>query len=200
MNYALNTNEKTKKRGVIETFRALAPLLLTEKKRFAKALVAIILNSGLTLTAPIIIGHIIDKYIITKQIHGVMIYSLLLLGIYVGVLITSYLQTKLMGIVGQHALYNVRNSVFEKIQNLPIAFFNQNKAGDLISRINNDTDKLNQFLSQSLVQFIGSTFVMIGASIFLISINPKLGVIALIPALLIGPSALALLCTYSAVN
>ncbi|HSU49781.1 MAG TPA: ABC transporter ATP-binding protein, partial [Segetibacter sp.] len=64
-------------------------------------------------------------------------------------------------------------------------FFNQNKAGDLISRINSDTDKLNQFFSQSLLQFVSSIVTMTGAGIFLLMINVRLGLAALIPALLI---------------
>ncbi len=68
-------------------------------------------------------------------------------------LVFSYRQTLMMGGVGQRMLYMLRNAVFVKLQELPIAFFNQNKTGDLISRINNDTDKMNQFFSQSLVQF-----------------------------------------------
>lgn len=64
-----------------------------------------------------------------------------------------------------------------------MAFFNQNKAGDLISRINNDTDKLNQFFAQALMQFVGSFFLIIGAGIFLLSLNIRLGVAAILPAL-----------------
>jgi ATP-binding cassette subfamily B protein len=90
-----------------------------------------------------------------------------------------------MGTVGQQMLYNLRNSVFEKIQELPLDFFNQNKAGDLISRINNDTDKINQFFSQSLLQFVRFILVMIGAAIFLLSINFWLGMAALSPSLII---------------
>jgi ATP-binding cassette subfamily B protein len=63
--------------------------------------------------------------------------------------------------------------------------FNQNKAGDLISRINNDTDKVNQFFSQSLMQFVDSLFTMLGAAVFLLSIHFELGGAALIPAILI---------------
>lgn len=90
-----------------------------------------------------------------------------------------------MGSVSQRLLYTLRKTVFEKLQELPVAFFNQNKAGDLISRINNDIDKLNQFFSQSLVQFIGSIFIMLGAGAFLLTINLKLGVATLIPAVLL---------------
>src|SRR5690606_27274883 len=62
------------------------------------------------------------------------------------------------------------------------AFFNQNKAGDLISRVNNDTDKLNQFFSQALTQFISSIATMTGAGIFLLVIHAELGLAALCPA------------------
>ena len=79
-------------------------------------------------------------------------------------------------------LFNLRNTLFAKLQELPLEFFNQNKAGDLISRINNDTDKLNQFFSQALVQVAASVFVMTGAAIFLVTLNVRLGLAALMPA------------------
>ncbi len=184
MKYALNTNTIAgeRKSGIVSVISSLWPLLVTEKKKLSFAFLAIIANSILTLSAPLIIGHIIDTYITHKDFHGVLVFGGILLVIYMAVLVTSYLQTSLMGTVGQRALYNVRNTLFTKIQSLPIAFFNQNKAGDLISRINNDTDKLNQVISQQLVQLIGNVMVMIGAAIFLISLNPKLGLVALIPA------------------
>ena len=79
-------------------------------------------------------------------------------------------------------LFNLRNALFTKLQQLPLDFFNQNKAGDLISRINNDTDKLNQFFSQALVQLAANLFLMAGAAIFLVSLNLRLGLAALAPA------------------
>jgi ATP-binding cassette subfamily B protein len=90
-----------------------------------------------------------------------------------------------MGGIGQRMLFSLRNAVFKKLQELPVDFFNQNKAGDLISRINNDTDKVNQFFSQSLMQFIGSIFTMTGAGIILLWINLPLGLAALAPALIV---------------
>ena len=92
---------------------------------------------------------------------------------------------RMMGGIGQRMLYSLRNAVFNKLQELPVDFFNQNKAGDLISRINNDTDKVNQFFSQSLMQFIGSIFTMTGAGIILLCINLPLGLAALSPALIV---------------
>jgi ATP-binding cassette subfamily B protein len=170
------------------TFAALKKLLAfmsEERRKLYFALSAILINAAINLVGPFIIGHAIDKFVQTKQYKGVLIYSGILLLLYVIGLLASYLQTKLMGGVGQRLLFKLRNGLFSKLLELPVAFFNQNKAGDLISRVNNDTDKLNQFFSQSLMQFISSIFIMAGAGIFLLSINLKLGAAALGPALLL---------------
>jgi ATP-binding cassette subfamily B protein len=87
--------------------------------------------------------------------------------------------------VGRRLLFSLRNLIFNKLQQLPVEFFNQNKTGDLISRINNDTDKLNQFISQALMQFIWNFFSILGTAIFILFINFKLGLATLIPAIII---------------
>jgi ATP-binding cassette subfamily B protein len=106
----------------------------------------------------------------------------LLLAAYVAGSMATYVQTLQMGTVGRYVLFNLRNALFTKLQQLPLDFFNQNKAGDLISRINNDTDKLNVFFAQSLVQLAANLFLMAGAAIFLVTLNTRLGLAALAPA------------------
>ena len=159
--------------------------LLPEKRGLLIwALLSILAYSALTMVAPIIIGRTIDKYIQTRQYKGVLINCGWLLLVYAGVLITVYLRTTLMGTFGQNLLFTLRNTLFNKLQGLPNAFFAQNKAGDLISRVNNDTDKINQFFSQSLMQFVSSVFIITGAGIFLLILNWRLGLATLSPALL----------------
>lgn len=186
MNYKLNTTKDAKEKvSTWQALKTLLPLLAHEKKNLAFAFSVVVLNSGINLIGPFIIGHAVDTYVLKGSYPGVIMSSGLLLGIFTLGLVASYLQTKIMGSVSQRLLYTLRKTVFEKLQELPVAFFNQNKAGDLISRINNDTDKLNQFFSQSLVQFIGSIFIMLGAGIFLLTINTKLGVASLLPAVVL---------------
>jgi len=156
-----------------------------ERNNLYIATIFILINSGLNLVAPYLMGRAVDTFIVTKQYDGVIQYTIILFGVFVVALVSGYTQTQLMGRVGQRMLFNLRNIVFNKLQDLPIDFFNQNKAGDLISRVNNDTDKINQFFSQSLVQFISSIFTMLGAGIFLLSINIELGLAALIPAVVL---------------
>ena len=188
MNYNLNTNEKEakkKKRLGFKAVKSLIAYMVEEKKVLAVAFIAMVVTAILNLVGPIIIGNTVDNYIQTSQFHGVLVSGGILLGTYIVALFAGYLQTRLMGSVGQRMLYNLRNSVFQKLQDLPYDFFNQNKTGDLISRINNDTDKINQFFSQSLMQFLRIILVMIGSGIFLLSIHIELGLAALAPAVLI---------------
>ncbi len=187
MNYNLNqtASNTEQKKSTLAALKKLLELIREEKRTITIAMIIIFVNAGLSLLGPYLIGHTIDTYIQSKQFHGVIVFSGILLGIYMMAFVSNYLQMKLMGGVGIRMLFSLRNAVFNKLQELPVDFFNQNKAGDLISRINNDTDKLNQFFSQSLMQFISSVFTMLGAGIFLLSINPELGAAALLPALVI---------------
>jgi len=187
MNYNLNQDTSTteQKKSSLAALKKLLGLIREERRTIILAMIIIFINAGLSLIGPFLIGHTIDTYIQSKQFHGVILYSGILLGIYIIGFVTNYLQMTMMGGVAIRMLYSLRNAVFNKLEELPVDFFNQNKAGDLISRINNDTDKLNQFFSQSLMQFISSIFTMLGAGIFLLSINLELGAAALIPALVI---------------
>ncbi len=187
MNYNLNiaSDSNKKKPSTFASLKSLLAHLVDEKKLLVQAFSAMLLTAGLNLIAPLMIGHAIDKYVQTKQYHGVLVYSGILLAMYIITFFAGYVQTKLMGTVGQDMLFTLRNAIFNKLQELPVDFFNQNKAGDLISRINNDTDKINQFFSQSLMQFVRFILIMIGAGIFLVSINLPLGAAALAPALFI---------------
>jgi ATP-binding cassette subfamily B protein len=186
MNYDLNKlSEGEKKSSTYKALGKLLTLIAHERGNLTLALIAILLNTAVNLFGPFLIGHAIDKYVVTKQFHGLLVFGAILLGMYLIGLVTAYQQTKLMGGVGQRLLFTLRNAIFNKLQQLPVAFFNQNKAGDLISRVNNDTDKLNQFFSQSLMNFVGSIFTMLGAGIFLLAINIKLGAAALSPAVVI---------------
>lgn len=161
----------------------LMSLVGQERNNLFIAMFFIFINSGLNLIAPYLMGQAVDKFVVTHQYDGLVKYSLILLGIFLLALVSGYTQAQLMGRVGQRMMYNLRNNVFSKLQELPISFFTQNKAGDLISRVNNDTDKINQFFSQSLVQFMSSIFTMLGAGIFLVTIDAKLALAALAPAL-----------------
>ncbi|MBP7134179.1 ABC transporter ATP-binding protein, partial [Patescibacteria group bacterium] len=166
----------------LAAIKKLASLLTGDKNRILLALGSVIVTSLLNLAAPLAFGYAVDHYIQSNQYQGVLAVSGVLLIVFIIAFAFNYLQMRLMGGVGQSVLFRLRNNVFQKLQDLPIAFFHAHKAGDLISRINNDTDKLNQFFSETLVRFIGSIFIIGGAAVFIVVLNPRLGLAALLPA------------------
>ena len=184
MNYNLNdgTEEIKKKKLGFSSVKSLVNNMLEEKRTLFVAFVSMIVAALLNLAGPILIGYTVDTYIQTGQFHGVIVFSAILFATYIVALVAGYLQTRLMGAVGQRMVFTLRNSVFKKLQELPYDFFNQNKAGDLISRINNDTEKINQFFSQSLMQFLRVILILIGSAVFLLSLHIELGAATLVPA------------------
>jgi ATP-binding cassette subfamily B protein len=186
MNYNLNDIAASQpKTTTMQSLKKMLQLIQEERRNLGFAFFAILINSVLNLLGPFIIGYVIDKYVVPKDFPGVVRWAGILLLMFMAAFVSSYVQTRLMGGIGQRMLFKLRNSIFTKLQHLPVEFFNQNKAGDLISRVNNDTDKINTFFSQSLMQFIGTIATMFGAGIFLLSINFRLGLATLLPAILI---------------
>jgi ATP-binding cassette subfamily B protein len=176
MNYQLNKPPGKVKLSFFWQF------LRHEKLPMFVALSAILISSLFQLAAPTVMGHALDTYILVGDESGLLKIALQLLVLFVGSFVASYIQTIAMGGVGQRLLFNLRNAIFTKVDSMPMAFFNQNKAGDLISRINNDTEKLNQFFSEAIMRFVGNAFMIAGAGISLVAIDVRLGVVALLPA------------------
>ena len=146
MNYDLNKlSEEQQKTSTIKALGKLLTLISHERGNLALAIGAITLNTTVNLVGPYLIGHAIDRYVVTKQFHGLLVFGGILLAMYLLGLATAYQQTKLMGGVGQRLLFTLRNAIFNKLQQLPVAFFKQNKAREQITRVNNDTPNLNQF-------------------------------------------------------
>lgn len=184
MKYKLETTKAPGgKRSLRAGIKRFAPLIVPERRHLAVAVAAMLVGSVATLLGPVIIGRAIDTYVRLKDNRGLLLSSVLLLAVYVIGVVASYGQIRTMGGVGRRVLFSLRNELFAKLQDLPLAFFTENKAGDLISRVNNDTDKLNQFVAQALMQFVSSLFLMAGVAVFVLSLNFRLGIAALLPAI-----------------
>jgi len=175
-------NPPNNKTSFFAAAKKLSRLMRADRGNLLLAFATIIAGSALNLATPYLFGHAVDTYIRTGDEPGVFTFAVILFGLFVVAFFCQYVQMRLMGGVGQRVLFRLRNDVFTKLQDLPISYFQGTKAGDLISRINNDTDKLNQFFSETLVRFVGGLFMIAGAGIFVLAINPRLGIAALLPA------------------
>src|SRR6478609_2523146 len=181
--YKLDAPKPPGAKGAVGTaLKRIIPLISEERRLLVIAVMAMIVSASATLVAPMIISRAIDTNMRLRDNAGLLVAAGILVLVYAVNVVASYTQIVTMGGIGRRVLYRLRNTLFLKLQDLPLAFFHENKAGDLISRVNNDTDKLNMFVGQGLMQFVSSIFLMSGAAVFVLSIDWRLGIAALLPA------------------
>ena len=105
---------------------------------------------------------------------------LILLGMYLLSACFSFVQGWLMSGVSQRLCYDLRRQISEKINRLPLAYFEKRTVGEVLSRITNDVDTLGQSLNQSVTTLITSITTMIGVLIMMLSISPAMTLIAIL--------------------
>lgn len=105
---------------------------------------------------------------------------LILLGLYVISTIFSYIQGFIMSGISQKVSYNLRKAISEKINRMPLKYFDSKTHGEVLSRVTNDIDTLSQNLNQSLSQVISSTTTIIGVLIMMLSISVQMTLVSLI--------------------
>ncbi|KMQ06519.1 multidrug ABC transporter ATP-binding protein [Bacillus cereus] len=134
----------------------------------------------LGLLGPYLMGVIIDQYIVPKDLGGTARMCLLLIAIYGVTVFLTWLQTFVMVNVALKTIQKIRQDIFEKIQTLSLRFFDVRSQGDLMSRVTNDIDNLNQALTQSVVQIISSALTFIGVTIAMFALDWILAIVTLI--------------------
>lgn len=104
---------------------------------------------------------------------------LLLLGLYLLAMLFNYVQSWITSGISQKVAYSLRKDIAEKIDRLPLSFFDKHASGDILSRITNDVDTIAQSLNQSMAQIITSTVTVVGVVIMMFTISWQLTLIAL---------------------
>jgi len=157
-----------------------------QKMSLVASVILVILSSILSLLGPYFIGVIIDHYILPKDVTGTIRMIWLLVGIYVGTSILTWLQGYIMVDISLNTIKVLREDLFAKLQTLSLRFFDQHKHGELMSRFTNDLEQLNQALSQSVIQFVSSLLTIIGVTIAMFSLNWVLAIVSflIIPVML----------------
>ncbi|MDB5439097.1 MAG: multidrug transporter, partial [Caulobacteraceae bacterium] len=125
MDYELKGGEAHKTYKFADAARSVAPLLADEKANIAIALVCVVITSTANLLSPAVIARVVDTAIPHHDYGLLLRYGAVLIGVYLVGLTTAYFQTLRMGGVGRRVLFKLRNRLFLKFSNLPIAFFAQ---------------------------------------------------------------------------
>jgi multidrug ABC transporter, ATPase/permease protein len=160
--------------------RLLKVVLTTSPWMLIVSVITIILAAGSAVIGSLFIERLIDTYV-TPLLHekvpnyGTLLNAILVMfGIYAIGFISNYLFSMLMGVLAQKVQFRVRNETFTHMESLPIAYFDQNNYGDIMSRYTNDIDTLMQMISQSLPQFLNSALSLIFVIVAMFSLSWQL--------------------------
>ena len=119
--------------------------------------------------------------------------ALVILGmIYAVGILSNYLQARIMLSVSQNATEKLRNDLFDKLQTLPVRYFDNNKTGDIMSRFTNDVDNIDVMMNNTLTSLVSGMISLVGTLVFMITTNVWLTLITVvfIPIFMLGGGAI----------
>jgi ATP-binding cassette subfamily B multidrug efflux pump len=158
----------------------LIPYLTPYKFRLILVFVFVLLYTLLDLIGPYLLGVAIDDYLIPKNLQGLVPIAFSMLAVY---LLSSGFQIaseRLMAQLSQQALKGIRADLFNHLQSLSLSFYDRNPAGELMSRLTNDIDAINQAVSQNVTSLFASVLSLVGILIAMFILNHWLALSSLL--------------------
>jgi len=168
--------------------RGLVEILAPYRWRVLAMFVALVLATAAALAPAPLAKLAIDNGIQKHDVHALDVIVALFVLSAIVYAVASYVQTYLVGWVGQRALQDLRLALFEHLQSLSIGFYSRNRAGVIISRLTNDVEALDQLVSDGMATLIQSGLMLIGVVVILFVMDPHLALLTFIalPLLAIG--------------
>ena len=168
----------------VKDFRQTTRRLFKYFAKFKWALiVTVFLVIGYTLLGlvnPILLGRAIDVNILQSDLEGLRQTAVLMLVVFFSSAALQFTASFIMASVSQRMLKQIRTELFGHLQKLSLKFFDENQAGDLMSRLTNDIDAINRAISQNITQLIGNLLTVVGVVIVMITLNLWLTLAAMI--------------------
>jgi ATP-binding cassette subfamily B multidrug efflux pump len=169
-----------KPKNISLTMRRLWGYLKINKIGLLTVVLFILINTAASLTGSYLLRPLINDYIIPKDVDGLIHMLEIMLVIYVAGATAAYLQSRLMIIISQKTVNQLRNDLFKKLQSLPLHFFDTSSHGELMSRFTNDVDLISESLNNSLTQIFTSIITLTGTFLLMLYISPLLTLVTLI--------------------
>lgn len=143
------------------------------------SIIVVIMTTALGLVGPYLIAKAIDDFIEPGIQKGLSTLLLFMLSIYITSSFLTWLQSYIMVNISQNAVKDMRKDFFNKLQSLSLKFFDSKSNGELMSRVTNDIENINNTLSQGITQLVSSLLTLIGVVIIMLYYNWALGLISM---------------------
>ncbi|MEN6566898.1 MAG: ABC transporter ATP-binding protein [Veillonellales bacterium] len=170
----------------------LLKCLVMQKIKFLAVLITVLVSSALNLAAPLVMGQVIDQ--LTKGIKMSLITGvkfsvdintigktvIFLLVIYILISLFIYFQQYLMSGVAQNLTLGLRKELSQKLNHLPLKYYDSHQKGDILSRATSDLERVADSLQQGMMQLISSAVTIVAAIIIMLTIHPLLALITVV--------------------
>jgi len=163
-----------------EVWRETRPLVRPVRRLYVGAAVAVIVSTLITLAGPALVRYAIDHGIRKHNLHAVNVAALTILGLALVKPFVVRAQTLFAATASERFLNRLRTTAFDRLQALPLGFFEQERTGVLISRLTSDVQALDEFLREALIEVIGSGLQIALTVLALVYFSPILAAVSLV--------------------
>ncbi|NNL48686.1 MAG: ABC transporter ATP-binding protein, partial [Acidimicrobiia bacterium] len=148
-------------------------------------IVLVVTSTALSLIGPWLQGVAIDEFIMNRDPAGLVWITVVLALTYVGMTLSFAGFARMMAAIAQRVMYRLRRELFEHMQELSLEFHDGQPTGELMSRLTNDVDAVDQLLSQNITSLLRNLFSIVGLVGFMVVLDWRLTLAAMAPVPLI---------------
>mgnify|MGYP001130526977 CR=1 FL=1 len=156
------------------TFQKLMGYVGKYKASLVLVAVCLIVSSAASVASSYLLKPLLNNYILPGDFPGLLKMLVVLGGLFALSAGCSYAYARIMVHVAQRTVAAIRQDLFDRLQELPIRYYDQHQSGDLMSRFTNDADNVQLALEQSVVSMLSSCFTFVGLVAMMVIINWKL--------------------------
>jgi len=163
-----------------ETLKRYLPYIKEYKLEYLLVFIGILLTVSATTATAHIMKPLMDELFIERKEEMLYLIPLGLIGIYVIKAIGRYIQSVYMKYIGNHIITRFREMLLDKIINLDMSFLYSNRSGELISRVTNDINRIQYFVSNMLPELFRESLTVVALVSYIIYLNPMLAFYSLV--------------------
>ena len=162
------------------TFKKLMGYVGKYKGSLVLVAVCLIVSSAGSVATSYMLKPLLNNYILPGDFPGLFRMLLLMGGLFALSSLCSYAYARIMVHVAQQTVAALRQDLFDRLQELPISYYDRHQSGDLMSRFTNDIDTVSEMLNSSFASIISNVLTFVGTVVMMIVLNPWLTLITLL--------------------
>ncbi len=159
------------------TFKKLMGYVGKYKGSLVLVAICLLISSAASVATSYLLKPLLNDYIIPGDFPGLFKMLLVMGGMYLLTSLCSFAYARIMVHVAQHTVAALRQDLFDRLQELPVSYYDRHQSGDLMSRFTNDIDTVSEMLNSSFASIISNVLTFVGTVVMMIVLNPWLTLI-----------------------